>query len=781
MSGDLNSLLRLSLIIRGKGGPSDAASNEGVRVKAMKVLLLSVEHEEHEEIEDPVQAAATFPAHLLWLHRLGGLVPMWSLMLMGITKESSTELRALTCQWIEKIFLTLPLPLDQLTASFVTANGIPLLVDCLDHPDVMEVAAKALVEVVLGDIAGVAFVSQEPLVLHILDLVTCAEAPLQVCLSKVLIHIVVAVPSTLRMLLDAGILFVFVSLLQCNHMELKGSALVLIATVLRGVVGQGSGDDQSTAEGGSVLAMMGSILRSIINIDVVTGLVSVLPLDAQKIIANATESGSDGHPLELAKRALMVLEILSSYTYSRLAMYNHVTALARICATLSTAADLLTGVSSVHDGRGSAAKLRESVIVHSVHDMENLDSIAALCLKIITNISLSQIVADKEEFTHRCPFLESAVRIAAFYPVQEDVAEEPSEMTDHDRRLSRVTDPSSHPTPKESVFPLTIFEAIDLLSVYSVYTGFGQLVEESGPSTALALVDLACRAVTYLSKPQRGGTVEMSGTIRSTHVLSSVMLITYTLYHTYTAAYSIPRELCAAPLRSDEFHPLDMKLGDGADKEIFEVVANCHSLLASVTELLRDINKSSHASRLLQVVAATPYPSVLVALWRHMDSCHVIPALIDCGTSREENVNNIENSLLALGTLAGAPALFPWECALLAQRVNAVMHDISTGENGDIDIDTHTALMDPRSKSLMISAQVRAQQRIDPRKSASATRSSWGTDTGDDTLDWELRTRQRESERLMRKDLCGLVPRLVIPSLCCMREGMRVVGAMDLL
>jgi hypothetical protein len=299
-----------------------------------------------------------------------------------------------------------------------------------------------------------------------------------------------------------------------------------------------------------------------------------------------------------------------------------------------------------------------------------------------------------------------------------------------------------------------------------VYTGFGSMVEESGPSTALAMVHSACAAVTYLSSSVGQ---EMSGTIRNTHILSSVMLVTYTLYHTYTATYSLPPDLCADSLRCDEAHPVHEQLGGGADREIFLSAASCVSLATRVAELLRDPNKSSHASRLLQVLGATPYPSVLVALWQNLEACRVLVALITTASSSEENVNNVENALLALGTLAGAPALFPWECAFLSQKL--ALNDVEETEIG-----APFKVLSAREKALLMAAQVRAQLRIDPHRSGGIENGVSVQDTGDAEADLDLKRRQQEKERKLRKDLCGLVASVVVPSLSCAREGIRVVG-----
>jgi len=678
-AGDLNSLLRLYGVLRG------CTDNE-VRVRAMKVLLLSLDHE-----EDASGCEQRFPSHTQWVDRLGGSTVMWKGMLTGLSSGSTPEVHNLTCQWAEKVLRCLPLSQspalssDLLTAAFLSAGGMGPLVECLDHPTSASAAARCLVALVEGDSAGAAFCQRDDLILHILDQITCTESQQQLCLSTVMLHITSRARSSLRSLLDAGILSICGSLMKSDHAPLKGVSMSLILSVLRGVTSGGMGMGLRSDD--ELLSMVSSVLRCVVDAGVLSSLCDIL----KSVNITPTTSMSE---LALVRGALDLMDFLSSYPVSRSAILEHPTAKGVVCNTLSASVEVITAGNNPGN------------------DMYDLcDTINVLGISIFSNISHSHTVTDKSTFMISTPFLDSAVEVVAFY--------------------------SSLDSP-------AVMGAMDLIAMYAVLPVFGELLESRGGQTSLCLIRNTCNILHKLSLPSHNGSAIMQG-----QILSAVVLITFVLYHTFVATYVLP-ESQRVVLRDST----QENLGAGMDREIFFEAAQCKNLFRWAAELLRDSNWSSHASRLLLVLGATPHTAVMETMWANMQTYDVHQTLIVCGASTVENINNADNALLAMGTLAGAPPYFPWEYAHISIRLGGATEMIDVGK------------LSEREGVILSAAQKRVLER---QKMALGTPRA----ESEDYL-------QRERESIFRRTLCSLVDSLIVPSLSCAREGLRFVGALRL-
>jgi hypothetical protein len=223
------------------------------------------------------------------------------------------------------------------------------------------------------------------------------------------------------------------------------------------------------------------------------------------------------------------------------------------------------------------------------------------------------------------------------------------------------------------------------------------------------------------------------------------------LYHTYVASYSLPTPLINS---STYTHRSPTPLSSSNDKAIFMTVVRCEALMRKLAEYLRDTNRSSHASRLIKVLAATPHCDILTVLWSYFYQFHVISALKQC-VSTSDNVTNMENAVFALGTLAGCSPYFSWECAILSLRVGT----ISTSSRG---------VLSSREMEIMMMAQTRALDRIDAKKTHS--------DLERRSLESHVII-QRDKEAALRREITEMMATILLPALSCSREGIRCLGA----
>ena len=400
------------------------STDNDVKINAMQVLLLSIEHEEE---ASHLKAGSTssdhnpFPSFITWINRIGGVTAMWTAVLDAARLSSSQHpnnhrgnnhpnhpnLRNLTCQFIEKLHTYLPYKKEDLTASFITAGGIPVLGQCLDVEASVESAAKALAAIVSKDATGMAFgsnmetqQSDEVLVLHILDLVMSRGTSIKLCLSIVLITIIERESTYVSSLLSTGIMPVYVSILRDEPSPaLKGVALSLIAAVLNLVM------NDAKFHGITI-----NVIEGLMDVDVISALLDIVPCD----------------DMMLTRRCLIILDLLSSNKATHDVMISDSN---QITPTVTKVTEVLNQV-AVMQGE-------------SDEDEAMFDFILSSCFRIFK--VLSSTLLNKEEFLKNTNFIDSVLLVSA--------------------SQNRLTSDLTH------------VDAINLLSIFAVYPFFAERLE----------------------------------------------------------------------------------------------------------------------------------------------------------------------------------------------------------------------------------------------------------------------------------------------------------------
>jgi hypothetical protein len=733
-SGDLNSLLRFGNIIRScRSQPTSDANDEKI-IRALNVMLLSLDHEEEEYVKKLNQhttnvqnSQSSFPGHALYIERLGGLQNMWRYLLECLSRNSIgasphvIEIKKLTCQWIQKAFVCFPhrssMPIQDLSLTYVQANGISQLVECLDMPSCALFAGESLASIVSTDLTGQSFMNHDDLLLHILNLIPCFEPIQQLSLAIVMVHVIRLLPNMMRMLIDAGILSIFSSLLSSPLWNLRVTSINLITNILLGVRHSAVSSSANTQLGDpnkpedDILTLMTPILKDLLRMDLLSLLSSMIPS------AEATLTANPADQIEMCLSSLKLLVILSNYQVTRAAILTNERLFHSICQTLEISVTFLTEYDP-----SQLSELTEDERT----DLLRRDEVADNCAQIILNISQTHF--EREKLMIKFSFIDPLFKLTSFYSLF------PGFTT------------GSHGVPT------VLVHSLELLSLYGVSPIFGERLESIGAEAVSSLVGNICRVVNVLCYPPNVSS--LSNTMVTQQLLNCFISLTYILYHTYVASYSLPPALLMKPSYKRSPSPLN----SSHDKAIFMTVAKCEALMKKLAEYLRDMNKSSHASRLIKVLVATPHCDILTILWSYFHQFHVISALKQC-VSTIENVINMENAVFALGTLAGCSPYFSWECAILSLRVGT----ISTSTRG---------VLSPRETEVMMMAQTRSLNRMDAKKSHSQEEIQ--------SLESHVII-QRDKEAALRRELADMVQTIVIPALSCAREGIRVLGATRLI
>jgi hypothetical protein len=705
-------LIRLGNILK-------AGVEQEAKGRALSLLLLSMDHEEtalQARIGLPSTPDSCFPAHCLWRERVGGVaVIVWSVLealpphSLASPEGGAPDTRKLVCQWIEKAYKTLAHnPLfspEELTKAVITCGGIPLLVSCMEHGAAISAASSALAAVVTAGSLGTAFSERDPL--RILDLITCADPPVQVSLSLVLLRVISSQAEQVHPLLNHGLISIYTSLVSSSVAALVEISINIIHVAL-GAVLSGSPSEGDSAD------LSSRVLRSVVDAGLIASLATVLLKDQQ--ISTPTETDR----LKIVLYSMQLLDLLSGYPASRSGILDHDSALLDICEALSDASTTLTdplnASSSPSLERLAAINLCNSIAMHA--------------LRVLINISSSQMVPDKDEFLNKTPFLEPCIRIVALSP---------SPFSASDKGL--VCGPD------------TTLLSMHLMSMFSRSLSFGEVLERCGGQTVAVLVTLVCDAIAYLSAPLPPQAT-MSTAVILQQASAAITLLTFILYHTYNATRSLPPELvlrCTPP-----FHE-QARLCEEGDWKIFMHAVSCPPLFRKLSDFLKDPNMSHFACRLLQVLAASPHTEVLSTLWLALQQNFIIERLLSNAESQVLDVNTVEYCLLALGTLAGAPPYFVWECVSLDQN----------------------AIIAPRQAALLQAGQERALNRIDRCKIPLA---AIVTDADGVELVARLRDQsiesaeQRSKESDLRRKILAKASAVLRPSLTCVRDGIRVVG-----